>query len=264
MNKTELLNRLSPDGDTRLLLARALDKLETARQKNIPACTGFLSPAERAAVEGLIAACGHPAHLFYGGFEGAERTVCVFLPDWQEAEDWLAGELPLCALRAGFPAGSGLTHRDFLGALLGLGISREKLGDFLVFDDRCDLILLAELSDFLLQNFLSAGRVKVKLAPLPLSALTPPAQEVKTIRDTVATLRLDAVASSGFSLARAKAAALIESGKVQLNHKDCEKPDKLVCEGDVISCRGLGKCVVTQVLGQSKKGRIMLMIDRYV
>ena len=66
MNKTELLNKL-------------------ARQRNIPACTGFLSPQERVSVENLLNACGHPRHLFFGGYEGAERTVCAFLPDWQEA-----------------------------------------------------------------------------------------------------------------------------------------------------------------------------------
>ena len=81
MNKTELLNKLSRDSEERLLLARTLDRLELARTRNIPACTGFLSPQERASVENLLSASGHPAHLFYGGYEGAERTVCAFLPD---------------------------------------------------------------------------------------------------------------------------------------------------------------------------------------
>ena len=88
--------------------------------------------------------------------------------------------------------------------------------------------------------------------------------EVKTIRDTVATLRLDAVAASGFSVGRSKAASLIQSGKLQLNHRECLKPDKLVEEEDVLSCRGLGKCVVKEVLGESRKGRIMLLLERYV
>ena len=91
MNKTELLNKLARDNGERLLLARVLDKLELARQRNIPACTGFLSPQERVSVENLLNACGHPRHLFFGGYEGAERTVCAFLPDWQEAEAGIAG-----------------------------------------------------------------------------------------------------------------------------------------------------------------------------
>ena len=99
---------------------------------------------------------------------------------------------------------------------------------------------------------------------LPLDRLTPRPAQVKTIRDTVATPRLDAVTAAGFSLSRGKAAALIASGKVSLNHRECLKADRPVAEGDVLTCRGLGKCVVKEVPGQSKKGRTMLVIERYV
>ena len=87
---------------------------------------------------------------------------------------------------------------------------------------------------------------------------------MKTIRDTVAAPRLDAVAAAGFSLSRSKAAALIASGKVSLNHRECLKADRQVAQGDVITCRGLGKCVVKEVPGQSKKGRTMLVLERYI
>ena len=106
MNKTELLNKLARDNGERLLLARALDKLELARQRNIPACTGFLSPQERASVENLLNTCGHPRHLFFGGYEGAERTVCAFLPDWQEgAHGALRSLVPAEEEVAGMAAG---------------------------------------------------------------------------------------------------------------------------------------------------------------
>ena len=166
MNKTELLNKLARDGEERLLLARVLDKLELARDRSVPARTPFLSPGERSAAEGLIAACGHPRHLFAGGYEGAERMVCLFLPDWQEPEDALL-EPPAAALRCSFPPGSGLTHRDFLGAILGLGITREKVGDLLVGEASCDVLVLPELVPFLLANLDAAGRVKLKAAEIP-------------------------------------------------------------------------------------------------
>lgn len=265
MNKTELLTRLARDGEERLLLARTMDKLELAGRRNIPAHTAFLSPRERAAVETLISAAGHPPHLFYGGFEGAERTICVFLPDWQEPEDYLAGEdCPLTALRCTFPQDAGLTHRDFLGGILGLGLDREKLGDLLVSPGVCDILLLKEIEDFLLLHLESAGRTRLKVAPVALSELTPPKVEVKLIRDTVATLRLDAVAASAFSLPRSRAADLISSGRVQLNHRECTKPDRTVAQGDAISCRGMGKAVVKTAGGLSKKGRIMIELERYL
>ena len=253
MTKTELLNKAARNGEERLLLARVLDKLELARRRNIPSHTGFLSPGERACVEALLAAAGHPRHLFFGGYEGAQRNICVFLPDWQEPEDFqTGGDCPVCALRASFPADGALTHRDFLGSVLGLGLDREKVGDLLVGEGACDLIVLEEIRDFLLLHLEQAGRVRLRLAPVALERLSPPPVQGKLIRDTVSSLRLDAVAASGFSLARSKAADLISSGRFQLNYRECVKPDRAVAQGDVISCRGLGKCVVQEVGGTSR------------
>ena len=265
MTKTELLNRLSTDGEERLLLARTLDKLELARQRSVPACTAFLSPGERSAVERLIAASGHPSHLFFGGYEGAERTVCAFLPDWQEAEDWRRGEdCPVTALRCGYREEDNLSHRDFLGAIMGLGITREKVGDLLVGKGQCDILLLRELEPYLLQNLDSAGRTPLKLRALSLEEITPPQVQTQLVRDTVAALRLDAVAASAFRLSRGKAADLIASGRLTLNHRECVKPDRTVSQGDVLACRGLGKCVIREVQGLSKKGRTMLVLERYL
>lgn len=265
MNKTELLNRCAgSDEETRLILARALDKLDTAQRRGIPAHTQFLSPAQRVAVEHLINASGHPRHLFAGGYEGAERTVCVFLPDWLEEEDWPSGDHPLAALQFTASAGAKLSHRDWLGSIMGLGLTREKIGDLLVEENRCQAIMLAETAGILRSQLEKVGRYPVSGADLSLEDLAPPARTVKVIRDTFATLRLDAVAASAFSLSRSKASALISSGRVSLNHVECTKPDRTVSEGDIITCRGSGKCVVKQITGQSKKGRIMAELERYV
>lgn len=265
MNKTELLNKLARDGEERTLLARTMDKIDQAESRNIPACTSFLSPHEAEAVNRLIAAAGYPRHLFFGGFEGAERRVCAFLPDWMEDGEGLFGEDgPIVALRASWHSGDSLTHRDILGSLMGMGVTREKVGDLLVGESSCDILLLREVSDFIRQSMESAGRVKLRLAPIDLAEVTPPPVQVKTVRDTVATLRLDAVAASGFSISRSKAADLISSGRVNLNWQECQKGDRPVEEGDVISCRGLGKCVVKEVGGLSKKGRISIVMERYI
>lgn len=265
MTKTELLNKCAQSDEERMLLARVLDKLDMAHNRGVPACTPFLSAGERVSVEALLNTSGHPRHLFFGGYEGAERSICAFLPDWQEEEDWGCGEdCPVSCLRCTFQEDAPLSHRDFLGSILGLGITREKVGDLLVSRGVCDVIVLKEIEDFLLLNLDSAGRTKLKIKPVALSDLSPKPPEVRTIKDTVATLRLDAVAATGFSLPRSKAADLISSGKLQLNHRECVKPDKAVAEGDVLSCRGLGKCVVKSAGKLSKKGRIMIELERYI
>ena len=266
MTKTELLNKCARSGEERMLLARVLDKLGLAQPRAVPAHPPFLSPAEQACVVDLLNAAGHPRHFFFGGFEGAERQICIFLPDWQEQEDWLAApEGTLTALHATFPnKDSDPSHRDVLGALMGLGITREKLGDILFSPGGCDVLCLADAAPILLSQWDSVGRWKIKLQQTSLSQLEVNPPEVRTIRDTVATLRLDAVLASGFSTSRGKAADLISAGRVMVNHRECLKADKPVTQGDVLTCRGLGKCVVKEVLGQSRKGRIMLVLERYI
>jgi len=263
MNKTELLGRFARDADERVVLARALDRMDRAQNRSIPCATQFLSPAQRAALEPLLAASGHPKHLFYGGFEGAERTVCVFFPDWQEPEDWMAEE-ELAAVEAAFPPGAQLTHRDLLGGLLGIGLTRERVGDILVGEAAAQIVCLRDAAPIILAQFDQAGRCRLKLKEIPLMELSPAPAEVKLIHDTVAALRLDAVLASGFSLSRGKAADAITGGRVSLNHRECLKPDRAVAEGDVLTCRGLGKCVVKSVGGQSRKGRVIIEIERYL
>ena len=247
MTKTELLDRCASNGEERLLLARVLDKLEQAHKRSIPGWTFFLSPGDRAVVEPMLAAWGHPPHAFFGGYEGAERTVCGFAPDWMEPDELFSGEdSPVCALRIFFHESAKLGHRDFLGAILGLGQTREKLGDLLVQKDHCDLLVLRET------------------APIELSDLEVRPPEVKVFRVTVATLRLDAVAASGFSTSRSKTADWIAGGRITLNHREVTKPDRAVAQGDTVACKGLGKFILKEVSGLSKKGRVMLVIERYV
>lgn len=265
MNKTELLNKFSKDPEERTVLARVLDQMERTQNRSIPCATQFLSPAQRTAAEPLLAACGHPNHLFFGGFEGAERTVCVFLPGWMESEDWQSDEEnPVGAVECAFPKDADLSHRDILGGLMGIGLTRERVGDILVLGDKAQIVALKKAIPIILSQFDQAGRYRLRLREIPLSELSPAPVQVKLVKDTVATLRLDAVLSSGFSISRGKAADFISGGKVSVNHRECLKSDKTVAEGDILTCRGLGKCVLTGVGGQSKKGRIIIEIERYI
>ncbi len=131
-------------------------------------------------------------------------------------------------------------------------------------ESAAQIVCLRDAAPIILSQFGQAGRYRLRLREIPLSALAPAPAEVKLIHDTVSTLRLDAVLSCGFSLARGKAADAVTGGRVSLNHRECLKPDKPVGEGDVLTCRGLGKCVVKTVGGQSRKGRIIVEIERYL
>ena len=117
---------------------------------------------------------------------------------------------------------------------------------------------------FLLDSWDSAGRVRLKVQPIGPTELQVPEEKVKLLRDTVSSLRLDSVLSVGFSLSRSKAAEAVTSGKVQVNWADWQKPDRQVVQGDVLTLRGLGKCVLEEVGNQTKKGRVFITVKRYL
>ena len=168
------------------------------------------------------------------------------------------------AVAASGYGGDSLTHRDILGSLMGLGLTRGTIGDILMTDGGCQVLAQPKTAAFLLTDWESAGRVKLKTSPLPLEELTPPAQQCREVRDTVSSLRLDSVLSVGFSLSRSKAAEAVTSGKVLVIWADWQKPDRQVVQGDVLTLRGLGKCVLEEVGNQTKKGRGFITVKRYL
>lgn len=245
-----------------MLLAKLWDKIQAGMRRNIMANTCFLSPREQEMSRYLF---GDAEGLyFFGGYEDAERKMLVYLPEYLEEDSLMDADSPLVCLHAAFYEGDSPSHRDFLGALMGIGLGRETIGDICVGKDHCDFFVTAEIAPYLLQNFLSAGRAKLRISPTPLSEASIPQPEVKQIKDTLASLRLDSVISSGFRIGRSLASQYVVAGKAAIDGLPCEKPDKAVCEGSKISVRGLGKIKLTTVNGQTKKGRISVVIDRYV
>lgn len=265
MDKAAFLDRVGALGEDRLLLAKVLDRAGQAESRNIPAATDFLSPQQRLLALELLRQAGIPEDRYaaLGGYEGAERQVILFLPDWLEASE-AESQSPIRCLRAVFRPEEKLSHRDFLGSLIGLGIVREKTGDILVGPGSADLLVLDSVAAFLLQNWTAAGRVRLTVTEIEADRLHIPEVSCREVRDTVSSLRLDAVAAGGFRMARGKAADLIASGRVQVNWRECTKPDKLLSEGDTVSARGFGKFVLEEVGGVTRKGRTAITLRVYV
>lgn len=245
-----------------MLLAKLWDKINAGLRKNIPANTCFLSPRELEMAKYLF---GEPEGLYiFGGYGDAERKMLVYLPEYLEESSLMDEGSPCVCLRATFYEGDCPNHRDFLGALMGAGIGRETIGDICVGKEYCDFFVTQEIAPYILQNFLSAGRTKLRLQQIPLHDAEIPEPEVKEIKDTMASLRLDSVISSGFRIGRSLASQYVTSGKAAIDGLPCEKPDKQVAEGCKISVRGLGKIKLVQVNGRTKKDRISVVIHRYV
>ena len=256
------IEKIAQTPEDRLLLAKVWDKINTGIRKNIPTSTCFLSPRELEMCRYLFG--DEPGLCTFGGYADAERKMLRWLPDYLDESALYDDDGPLVCLRASFWQGDTPSHRDFLGALMGAGIARETVGDICVGKESCDFFVTAEIAPYVLQNFLSAGRTHIHLETIPLSQVQIAEPEVKEIRDTVASLRLDSIIATGFRIGRSLAAEYIQAGKAAIDGLPCEKPDKQIAEGMKISVRGLGKMKIQSVSGETKKGRIWVVIHRYI
>ena len=235
---------------------RRLDELATrAFRTGRPCFTGFLSPAE--AEWAYASSCRQRVNVsFDGGFEDAERRIACFWDD--EAPE----EYPLEAIELTWPHQSAPGHRDVLGSVMGLGLKRSLVGDIVIEGERGYLFAEKQMAQHIVQTLTSAGRTQLQLRLLDdLPQLEPP--KGVEVRDTVASLRLDAVIAGGFHLSRTEAAELIAAGHVKLRHLPTERGDARVQEGDAISVRGYGRLTVEAVGAPTKKGRLPLTMMRY-
>lgn len=261
MNRNNI-EKIAQNLDDKILLAKIWDKINLGVQRNIPAYTGFLSLHQQQMCQYLF---GNAEGLhFFGGYENAERKMLLYLPEYLTEEYFTSADSPICCLRAEFYEGDTLSHRDFLGALMGCGISRECIGDILISGNCCDFLVTATIAPYLLDNLISAGRSKLQLSQIQLSQIQMPVENFTVIRDTVASLRLDNIISAGFRMSRSAAVTLITAGKAAVDGLSCEKPDQILCPGCKISLRGFGKMHFTAINGKTKKDRISITIHRYM
>ena len=256
------IDKIAQTAEDKLLLAKLWDKISAGIRRDMPAHTCFLSPREQEMARYLFGE--QPGLVRFGGYGDAERKMICYLPDYLDVDNLYDAGSPVVCLHAEYYEGDTLSHRDFLGALMGAGIARDTVGDICTGKGCCDFFVSAEIAPYILQNFSSAGRTRLHLTQVPLNQAAVQEPEVKELRDTLASLRLDSVISAGFRIGRSQAAQFISAGKAAIDGLPCEKPDKTVTEGTKISVRGLGKIKLQTVGGQTKKGRISVIIHRYM
>ena len=229
-------------------------------QRQIPVYTHFLNRNE---LHILHTVADGWKHLFFqtsGGYEFAERQMAVFTPDALLFEV----NYPFTALcvRPSMPKfAEDLTHRDYLGAILNLGIDRNRLGDLIVRDRTCFLFCENTIADFLIQECTRVRHTNVIVswaADEQIAAFTKP--QFQELRASVASLRLDAVLAAGFHTSRSVMNQLIYDGFVFVNGRLTQNSSHLLKDGDVISARGYGKFIFETVLSETKKGRLMIRL----
>ena len=272
--------------DIRLLLSR-LDDLCRCGERGETAVSAYLTPREaKYAAAHLSARLRAGTALLWGGYAGAERVRVMVLPDYTEGltdpqaladdpvsalceaglgdqADTLRGAVcALCIKGSGFCE---LSHRDYLGAVLGLGLERDAVGDILVPDPHTAYLVTSALTaDFLLTGLTKVATDTVKTALLPEGAVLCSARRMSPITDTVASERLDCVVAALCNLSREKAQMAVKSGLCELDYEPCEACDATVEAPATVTVRGYGKFVVHAFDGVTRKGRIRLVAGKYM
>ena len=262
-SKKDITAAFASREEERLLLASVLDKEETARIKRIPSQTRFMTPEQQAISRKMLDGI-KARYVVFGGYNGSERNIIAFLPDYLD-ENWLMSpDGPVAAIHAAYKGTKELGHRDFLGSLMATGIVREAVGDIITGKNECCFLVMRELVPFVMQNMTSAGRAALSLEEIDLSAIPVPEIKFEEKHATVMSMRLDAVVAAAFNISRDRAAQYINSGRVSLNHIECLKCDRPVKDGDIISVKGMGKAQVLDAQTTSRRGRMGIIIKKYV
>ena len=242
------------------LQAKLQDALRFAESGRGARFIGFLDERQAALAARTAEALGGGSWQLWGGFPQAERVCFGAFPAWQQPD---TAAFPVHTATAVFRTCDQLTHRDFLGALIGAGVTREVLGDILLEPGRCVFFYRAEVEQFLLTQIQKVGRVGVHLSVGAVQPL-PAAHEYRDFSATVASARLDCVTAACTGLSRAKARVLLTGGGVQLNHLPAVSPDQSVAEGALLSVRGTGRFWIDALSQPTRKGKLHLEGRKFI
>ncbi len=259
--------------DERYLSAHISDLAEQSSKSGVPRFSRFLNERERVvAMEAARAKGANP--IFYGGYDGAARTMCGFFggtyaEDYPEIKDETAewqemskrDLFPLCTVTFSFRKVDTLTHRDFLGSVIGAGLERSMIGDILVSEEYA-VLFCTEAAFEIAVGITKIGRYGVKTERGITRGL--PESKTEAFDKTLSSLRLDCVVGACTNLSRDKSASLIRSGLVSADFLVCQNVSFAIKEGTVLSIRGFGRFRLTQVIGETKKGRLRVSFEKSV
>lgn len=240
-----------------LLAAKLKDGLSLSERR--PWFLGFLNEVEAAYCMDFLRHRSDVGSLFWGGYEEAERRILGLFPEYMDPGPEL---FPLTPLTFSFREEDSLSHRDFLGSFMALGIERDVIGDILVGKGRCVAFVRQEMADYFCQNLRKIGRVGVRVTvgaeePLPLS------REFAELSGVVASERLDCLVAFLCRVGRGEAAELIASGKVMRNYREVLSVSERLSAGDVLSVQKQGKFIIDRLGPLTSKGRLSVQCRKY-
>lgn len=250
-----------PTGIEKQAVARVLDCCAIASERQLVKYTDFIDPGHRDFIRPLVSSYFGIRCMEDGGYSAAERKRLAIFPDYYRADDL---DIPIALLEISLADADAplLSHRHFLGALLGMGVSRGTIGDIILFSGGGQVFVTMEGKELLL-SLDAVNRFSATTREVPPYQVRISQQPMRTINATVASLRLDAVLSAGLGSGRSRAAALVRGEKVRVNWRHISQPAFSVKQGDIITVRGRGRLEISAAGGQTRKGRTRISLKKY-
>ena len=254
--------------DEKIFLAQVTDKIEFCRQKERIEYTDFLDMYQISLIKNFLKKMNFKNYILYGGFEDSERKILIIYPEKYNIDmiqKNYSKFIKIIRISLNEEEKGKYTHRNYLGGIVKLGMKREKVGDILVFDDGADILVKSETAETLKQELGTLTRFEnSKLEIINIENLRKQQIKIEEVNIIVPSLRLDNFVSDLARTSRSKAVQIIDSERVFINGQSETKASKQIKLGDVITIRGKGRFVVKEFAGNTRSGRNIVKIEKYV
>lgn len=256
MDKIKLTSHIK-DIDLKNKMHKVIDKANSTIKNYDVKFTDFLNPYEIKNAKSLLNSNSDIKYTVDGGYDKAERSIISIYPFYMEYED-IENNLRFLQIEGNFKFKS-ISHKDYLGSLMSLGIKREKVGDIIIHDNFCQVIVSYDICDFIIMNLNKVSNNKVSVFEITKDKIIPSLQNYKEISFTVSSRRLDCIISGLYNISRQDSLKYINSERVNVNYEKIISPSKEIKEESLISVRGKGRAIISKSEDITKKGRIKVI-----
>lgn len=253
MDKLKLTAQIK-DIDLKNKMFRIIDKANGSLKNYDVRFSDFLNPFEVESAKAILNANDDLKYTVDGGYDESERKIVFIYPFYMDYED-INETLRFIQIEGNFKFKS-ISHKDYLGSLLSLGIKREKIGDIIIHENFCQVIVTFDICDFILMNLEKVARNNVKLKEISKKEVVYNPPNYKEINFTVSSSRIDCIISGLYNISRQESAKLISNEKVQVNYEKITSCSKEIKSESLISVRGKGRSQINNIGGLTKKGKV--------
>lgn len=260
INKSSLSFLHNLSDEDKIFVNSVADKIYAAENKYRRSFTFFLNEAKYDLAKKTLSSQSFDNYKFFGGYEEAERVMLGIFPPHEEPSELY---FPVSALTFSYRRQDKLTHRDFLGTLMGLNVARDTIGDIIVGENSAIVFLTDAAADEAERTVVKVGKIGVKVCQGYDKEIIP-VRDFKKISGTVSSLRLDCIVALALKCSRTKAAQLINGGHAVVKGSQETDSSRHIDVGDTFSVRGFGKFILSEIGRSTKKERTFIELKKFM